>query len=75
MLEKSGLPNKSQDLVAVQFVIHECPEEITRQMVSCTLALRTASLAVQAAPAACRAASQAAEHRQGRHPTLALLPP
>jgi len=33
MLEKSGLPSKSQDLVAVQFVIHECPADIISQMV------------------------------------------
>lgn len=35
MLEKSGLPSKSQDLVAVQFVIHECPADIISQMVRC----------------------------------------
>ncbi|KAI7841687.1 hypothetical protein COHA_004554 [Chlorella ohadii] len=33
MLEKSGLPSKSQDLVAVQFVIHECPADIISQMI------------------------------------------
>lgn len=33
MLERSGLPPRSQDLVAVQFVIHECPADIISQMV------------------------------------------
>ncbi|PSC68913.1 CMV 1a interacting 1 [Micractinium conductrix] len=33
MLEKSGLPSRSQDLVAVQFVIHECPADIIAQMI------------------------------------------
>lgn len=35
MLERSGLPSRSQDLVAVQFVIHECPADIISQMVRC----------------------------------------
>lgn len=34
MLERSGLPSRSQDLVAVQFLIHECPAAIILQMVS-----------------------------------------
>lgn len=34
MLERSGLPSRSQDLVAVQFLIHECPAAIISQMVS-----------------------------------------
>ncbi|KAL4427656.1 hypothetical protein ABPG75_001745 [Micractinium tetrahymenae] len=33
MLEQSGLPSKSQDLVAVQFLIHECPADIISQMI------------------------------------------
>lgn len=33
MLEKSGLPSRSQDLVAVQFLIHECPAAIISQMI------------------------------------------
>ncbi|EFN54576.1 hypothetical protein CHLNCDRAFT_35970 [Chlorella variabilis] len=32
-LEASGLPSRSQDLVAVQFVIHECPADIISQMI------------------------------------------
>ena len=33
-MDENGLPSASFDLVTVQFVMHECPAEVTANLVS-----------------------------------------
>lgn len=44
-MEKTGLPNGSFDLISIQFVIHECPEEIIDNVIQeCKRLLRPGGL-------------------------------